>query len=58
MNLEKFLENNEDFRVFCKMLKLGVPITIVRQKAEKNGFDMDIFEEMLMKAQKVYPDIR
>ncbi len=57
-NLEKFLENNEDFRVFCKMLKLGVPITIVRQKAEKNGFDMDIFEEMLMKAQKVYPDIR
>ena len=51
------MENNEEFRVFCKMLKIGVPIVVVKQKAEKNGFDMDIFEEMLMKAQKVYPDI-
>ena len=56
-DLEKFLSEHEDYRDLNKMLKLGIPPPAVRQKALVNKFDMDIFEELLEKARKVYPKI-
>ena len=56
-DLQKFLDNNDTFKELFKMLKVGVPIIGVKQKATLNGFDMDLFNEMIEKAQKVYSSI-
>ena len=56
-DLQKFLDNNDTFRELFKMLKVGVPIIGVKQKAQLNDFDMDLFEELITKAQKVYSSI-
>ena len=56
-DLEKFLSENESYRNLCTMLKLGVPPPAVRQKALVNQFDLDIFDILLEKARKVYPQI-
>ena len=55
--LDQFLENNEDYRQLYKMLKIGVTVRQVEQKARLNGYDMDIFNEMVEKAKKVLPNI-
>ena len=39
------------------MLKIGVTILQVEQKARLNGYDMDLFYEMVEKAKKAYPNI-
>ena len=57
-DLQKFLDNNDTFRELFKMLKVGVPIIGVKQKAALNGYDMELFEEMIEKAQKVYSSIQ
>ena len=57
-DLQKFLDNNDTFKELFKMLKVGVPIIGVKQKATLNGFDMDLFNEMIEKAQKVYSSIQ
>ena len=57
-DLQKFLDNNDTFRELFKMLKVGVPIIGVKQKASLNGYDMDLFDEMIEKAQKVYSSIQ
>ena len=56
-DLNKFLEKNSSFQTLYKMLKVGVPILGVKQKAQLNGFNMDIFNEMVAKAQKVHSNI-
>jgi hypothetical protein len=56
-DLNKFLEKNSSFQTLFKMLKVGVPIIGVKQKAQLNGFNMDIFNEMVAKAQKVHSNI-
>ena len=55
--LDQFLENNEDYRQLYKMLKIGVTVRQVEQKARLNGYDMDIFNEMVEKAKKVLQNI-
>ena len=58
MELENFLnENDEVFRDFVKKLKIGVNVLQIEAKARLNGIDMDIFNEMVEKAKKVYPKI-
>ena len=39
------------------MLKYGITIIQVEQKARLNGYDMDLFYEMVEKAKKVHPNI-
>ena len=39
------------------MLKVGVPIISCEQKVKLNGFDMDLFYELVEKAKKVHPSI-
>ena len=56
-NLENFLKNHEKYRTLYKMLKMGVPIMGVQQKAQVNGFDMDLLEELIDKVKKVNPNI-
>ena len=51
-DLENFLKSHEQFRNVCKMLKLGVPLNATEQKARINGMDMNIFNELVAKAQK------
>ena len=57
-DLNKFLEKNSSFQTLFKMLKVGVPIIGVKQKAQLNGFNMDIFNELVAKAQKVHSNIQ
>ena len=44
------------FETLFKMLKVGVPLVGVSQKAKLNGLDMDLFNEMYEKAKKAYPE--
>ena len=55
--LAAFLEQHGDFQSLFKMLKIGITIQQVEQKATLNGYDMDLFNEMVEKAKKVYPNI-
>ena len=55
--LENFLKENEEYRRFIKQLKIGIKSYQIEQKERINGLDMDIFNEMLEKAKKVYPNI-
>ena len=56
--LNKFLEEHEDVRQMYKMLKLGVPSFGVMQKAQMNGYDINIVQELIDKAKKVNPNIQ
>ena len=56
--LNKFLEEHEDLRQMYKMLKLGVPSFGVMQKAQMNGFDVDLVQELIDKAKKANPNIQ
>ena len=55
--LENFLKENEDYRRFVKQLKIGIKSYQIEQKERINGLDMDVFNELLEKAKKVYPNI-
>jgi hypothetical protein len=55
--LENFLKENEEYRRFIKQLKIGIKSYQIEQKERINGLDMDIFNELLEKAKKVYPNI-
>ena len=55
-DLENFLSKNMQFETLFKMLKVGVPLVGVSQKAKLNGLDMDLFNEMYEKAKKAYPE--
>ena len=56
--LNKFLEEHEDVRQMYKMLKLGVPSFGVMQKAQMNGYDINIVQELIDKGKKVNPNIQ
>jgi hypothetical protein len=56
-DLKQFLDKNTGFQNIFKMLKVGVPIISAEQKVKLNGFDMDLFNELVEKAKKVYPNI-
>ena len=56
-DLEKFLKENEKCRNLYTMLKLGVPVAGVEQKAKMNGINMDKVHELIEKVLKVMPNI-
>jgi hypothetical protein len=56
-DLKQFLDKNTGFQNIFKMLKVGVPRISAEQKVKLNGFDMDLFNELVEKAKKVYPNI-
>ena len=56
-DLRQFLDKNTSFSNLFKMLKIGVPVRSVEQKAKLNGFDMDLLNELVEKAKKAYPNI-
>ena len=56
-DLEKFLKENEKFKNLYTMLKLGVPVAGVEQKAKMNGINMDKVHELIEKVRKVMPNI-
>ena len=51
-DLNNFLNKYPSYFNLYRMLKLGVPYVGVSQKAQLNGFDMDLFNEMYEKAKK------
>ena len=55
--LRAFLDQNTDYNQLFKMLKVGVTTLQVEQKARLNGYDMDLYYEMVEKAKKAYPNI-
>ena len=55
--LRAFLDQNNDYKDLFKMLKVGVTIMQVEQKARLNGYDMDLFYEMVDKSKKAFPNI-
>ena len=55
--LDKFLEEYDDYKRLFKMLKLGIPTSGVRQKVVMNGMDEDVFNQLLELAHKAYPKI-
>jgi hypothetical protein len=57
VDLENFLNQNEELKPLYKMIKVGVPLMGVRNKGQSNGIDMDLVEEMIEKAKKVNPSI-
>jgi len=56
-DLKQFLDKNISFQNIYKMLKVGVPVISAEQKVKINGFDMDLFNELVEKAKKVHPNI-
>ena len=54
--LQKFLDNHKDYENLFKMIKVGVPIISVEQKAKLNGYDMDLLNELVEKAHNAYPE--
>ena len=55
--LNKFLEQHSELQNLYKMLKLGVPVIGVTQKAQINQLNMDLVNELIDKAKKVYSSI-
>ena len=55
--LNKFLEQHSELQNLYKMLKLGVPVIAVTQKAQINQMNMDLVNELIDKAKKVYSSI-
>ena len=56
-DLNKFLEEHSELQSLYKMLKFGVPIIGVTQKANSLGCDMDLVNELFEKAKKVNSSI-
>ena len=56
--LNKFLEEHSELQSLYKMLKFGVPIIRVTQKANSLGCDMDLVNELFEKAKKVNSSIQ
>ena len=57
VDLDNFLNQNEELKSLYKMIKFGVPLTGVRNKGQSNGIDMDLVEKMIEKIKKVNPSI-
>ena len=57
VDLNNFLNHNEELKPLYKMIKVGVPLMGVRNKGQSNGIDMDLVEKMIEKAKKVNPSI-
>ena len=57
VDLDNFLNQNEELKSLYKMIKFGVPLMGVRNKGQSNGIDMDLVEKMIEKAKKVNPSI-
>ena len=57
VELENFFCENEEYRSFLKMLKYGVPLEAVKQKAMMAQLDLNVFEEMIQKIHNAYPSI-
>ena len=55
--LNKFLEQHSELQNLYKMLKLGVPVIGVTQKAQINQMNMDLVNELIDKVKKVYSSI-
>ena len=56
--LNKFLGEHSEVTNLYKMLKMGVPVIGVTQKAQLNQLDMDVVNELIDKAKKVFPSIQ
>ena len=57
VDLDNFLNQNEELKSLYKMIKFGVPLMGVRNKGQSNGIDMALVEEMIEKAKKVNPSL-
>ena len=57
VDLDNFLNQNEELKSLYKMIKFGVPLTGVRNKGQSNGIDMNQVEKMIEKIKKVNPSI-
>jgi hypothetical protein len=57
-DLNKFFEEHSELQSLYKMLKFGVPIIGVTQKANSLGCDMDLVNELFDKAKKVNSSIQ
>ena len=57
VDLDNFLNQNEELKSLYKMIKFGVPLMGVRNKGQSNGIDMDLVEKMIEKIKKVNPSI-
>ena len=55
--IDSFLAQNIEYNSLFKMLKIGINSYQVEQKARLNGYDMNLFNEMVEKAKKAYPYI-
>ena len=55
--LNKFLEQHPNLVNIYKMLKFGMPVYAVRQKAQMDQLNMDNINELIEKAKKVHPNI-
>ena len=56
--LNKFLEEHPEVENLFKMLKMGVPVRGVIQKATLNQFDLEVVNELIDKAKKVFSNIQ
>ena len=55
--LQKFLKEHENFNNLYKVLKMGVPIPSVKNKAKINGMDLNLLDDLIRIAHKVDPKI-
>ena len=56
--LDNFLKEHSNFANIYKSMKLGVPTMQLEMKVEMQGFDIDLYHELVEKAKKVHPNIK
>ena len=56
--LDNFLKEHSNFANIYKSMKLGVPTMQLEMKVEMQGFDIDLYHELVEKAKKVNPNIK
>jgi len=56
--LNQFLQIHDEVADLYKMLKMGVPVIGVMQKATLNRYDLDVVNELIDKAKKVNTNIQ
>ena len=50
--LDNFLKEHQDFKTIFTRLKVGAPLVAVEQNAKAQGFNMELFQELVDKAKK------
>ena len=56
--LDNFLKEHSNFANIYKSMKVGAPTVQLERTVKNQGFDIDLYHELVEKAKKVHPNIK